>query len=106
MPWIDAFAPVKRRACMREAWGHLAPEPQRVYSGYIIFTLTDWGDYTPIESEFVGLDDSPWFFEDMMEFIVRKAKKQGVYRFTGTYQRLKNGKGRFSGKVEKVHLRG
>jgi len=86
---------------MASTWGHLAPEQQKVYKGTILFTCGDYGDITPIKCEFKDLEDSPWFFDDMSDFIYEKSKdRQGkVLKFIGTYKKQKNGKGRFSGKI-------
>lgn len=94
-------------------WGHLAPKPRNTYSGEILFAHAEYGDITVIRST-IDVDDSPWFFEDIHDFIagrrkdnesyVRRTKIQpgAVYRFTGTYTKFKNGNFRFSGKIKKV----
>jgi hypothetical protein len=103
MSLADAFAPAEdkyKAEVMAETWGHLAPKMGKVYKGSIIFAYGEYGDITPIKCEFADLDDSPWFFDDMVEFIWQKAKnKQGkVLKFVGIYKKLKN-KGIFSGKI-------
>lgn len=99
----DAFAPIdamNRATIARHTFGHLAPKPRQVYTGWIVFTYGSYGDYVVIDDGFDGLPDSPWFFEDMNEFICDKAERPGtVYRFDGTYTKFKNGAYRFSGKV-------
>jgi hypothetical protein len=109
MSWIDAFRPAEEKyknEVMGATWGHLAPESQKVYHGYIIFTFGDYGDITPIKCEFKDLDDSPWFFQDMADFIYRKSKnRQGeVLKFIGTYWKSKTGKGTFSRQVHSIKL--
>lgn len=102
----DAFAPADaayKEKVMHHVWGHLAPRPKRVYSGYMIFTLGEYGDYVPIKSHFKGMNDSPWFFQDMMAFIVEKATQKGcIYRFTGSYQKFGDGSCQFVGKMSEV----
>lgn len=89
-----------KRAVMHQAWGHLAPKHGQVYNGEIVFCFGEYGDITPITTKFKGLGDSPWFFGQMSDFIARKCKTRGrIYRFEGTYRLLKNGNGRFKGKV-------
>lgn len=99
-----AFAPVEaenKRIVMEDTWGHLAPERNQTYTGYMLFTLGAWGDYTPICADFKGLPDSPWFFDDMMSFIEKSAKTHGaIYRFDGKYRNH-----RFIGKIRRVTAR-
>lgn len=100
---ISQFAveAANKQAVMENTWGHLAPERNIAYPGFMIFTLGAWGDYLPIQAEFKGLSDSPWFFDDMLEFIEKRAKKEGtVYRFDGTYRNH-----RFFGRTRKISLR-
>jgi hypothetical protein len=52
-----------------ETFGHLAPVARKIYSGYMVFAFSDYGDITPLKAEFEDLPDSPWFFEDMMDYI-------------------------------------
>lgn len=97
----DAFLPIEaenREIMQFDTFGHLYPEPRKIYTGRILFTIGAYGDIVPINSSFNI--DSPWFFRDMINLIEHKAKKQGVvYRFTGTYMKFKNGNHRFSGKT-------
>ena len=92
-------------AVMRGTWGHLAPEHRKVYHGEILFAFGEYGDIIPIRCNFEGLPDSPWFYDQMTDFIAEKSKDKGtIYRFEGTYMLFKNGKCRFSGKVNKVKV--
>lgn len=92
----DAIAPWEMRQRdeqMSATWGHLHPEDQREYTGYLLFCLGDYGNQTIIRSRFGGLDDSPWFFEDMNEFVSQqlsesKAESGSIWRWTGTYKRI------------------
>jgi len=90
---------------MRQTWGHLAPKPRRRYQGYILFIHGEYGDIVPVRVAFRDLDDSPWFFEGMLDFLFsRKTRPGRVYRFIGSYMMLKNGKHRFSGRIRSVRL--
>jgi len=109
MPLSDAFAEHEARyraAVMEATWGHLAPEPRRVYTGYILFAYGAYGGIVPIQCEFDGLNNSPWFFDDLIEYIDQYVEQRGVkgsvYRFDGTYVKFKNGGCRFSGKVTQL----
>lgn len=106
----EAFAPVdavNREIVYRDTWRHLAPEPRRTYRGYIVYAYGAWGDIVPVDSEFDGLSSSPWFFEDMNNYIceqITETTAVGIYRFDGTYTRFKNGSCRFSGKIRTIAL--
>lgn len=101
---IDAYAERKYQQVQRDTWGHLAPVARRVYQGYMVFTLGAYGDITLIDARWDGLDDSPWLFEDMQDYIADRAQESGtVYRFDGTYTMYKNGGHRFSGKVTALY---
>lgn len=106
----EAFAEHEARykaAVMNSTWGHLAPKPRRVYRGEILFAHGEYRDLVVLRSNFKGLPDSPWFYEDLHNFVADKASKRrsgAVLRFVGTYTMFKNGKGRFSGKVRDVRI--
>lgn len=99
----EAFAPHLERAraeVLSATWGHLAPKPRRKYRGTVLFVHGEYGDIVPVRVRFAGLDDSPWFFEGLSDFIAsRKTKPGRLYLFSGTYMQCKNGTHRFSGKV-------
>jgi hypothetical protein len=104
----ESFAPAEhayRSQVLAATWGHLAPEPRKAYTGYIVFTWASYGgSLVTIDANFEGLPDSPWLYEDMDQYVEDHALIEGtVYRFDGTYTKLKNGKGRFSGKVTKLY---
>ncbi|MFT4064379.1 hypothetical protein [Paraburkholderia sp.] len=110
MSMADVFAPVEARnraIVMHNTWGHLAPEPRRIYRGEILFAHGEFGDLVVLRSKFRGLPDSPWFYEHLTDFASDKAFKRrpgAVLRFEGTYTMFKNGNGRFSGKVRDVRI--
>ena len=109
MTFADAFAPAEaahKARVMRETWGHLDATPGVKYRCELLFCYGEYGDVICIRNVLHdGLQESPWFFTDMDDFIARKAKQcGGIYRFAGTYHRTKSGKGRFSGKVKKVNI--
>lgn len=107
MPVYDAYADSKKKMVMEDTWGHLSPQPGRKYSGRILFTHGAYGDIVPIACDFSDLPDSPWFYEDMMQFIRDHIKKDGyefgsIYRFVGTYVKFKNDNCRFSGETMRI----
>jgi len=80
----DNFAAVEAAT-----FGHLAPETNRAYPGVLLFTYTNWGQTEPIESNFPGMEDNPWFYRAMGDFIYELSQAHGevvgVYRWEGTY---------------------
>jgi len=103
MALADAFASIENdnyNKVLQQTWGHQAPEANQKYPVTILFCYGDYGDIIPIKVDQGDLPDSPWFFDQMNDFIAEKATEQGkVYRFTGTYEMFKNGNCRFSGKT-------
>lgn len=103
----DAFAPVyaEYQMCVIEdTWGHLAPIRNKKYRGHIVFAAGqyDCGDLNPtaIESEFDGLENSPWEYEAVTNFMrVQKVECGKVYRFDGYFRNYK-----FVGTVRQLQL--
>ena len=84
-----AMAPVNlknKQTAYKATWGHLAPERNQTYRGYIVFTISAFGDMTVIDADFTGLPDSPWLFDAVNEFAFEdKALVHGaVYKWTGS----------------------
>ena len=104
---VDALSGGKYQRIMAETWGHLAPKGGTTYPCEMVFAHSEYGDIILISSRIDGLEDSPWLFEDMNEYIGSRfdppnTKKYGVFRFNGTYTKSKNGKCRFCGEVTEV----
>lgn len=99
----EAFAPCEARfktEVMAQTWGHLAPNPRREYHGSILFAHGAYGDLVPLRADFDGMPDSPWFFQDMMDFIAGSKTEPGcIYEFDGTYTKRKNGTYHFKGRT-------
>lgn len=91
----EAFGPIdadNRSGVLSDTWGHLHPERDRWYEGYMIFTYGAWGDLVLIDADWEDLSDSPWLNDDMHEYwhelVDDKALERGhVYRFDGVYCR-------------------
>lgn len=114
MPWTDAFLPMEaanRKAVMRDTWGHLAPQKNKTYPGFIVFAIGcyDALNPVPVQCEFAGLDDSPWFFDALNEFIGQANQGRPgddypmppgtIWRFDGVFRNYE-----FRGEVQKVEL--
>jgi len=72
----DAFRPAEnhyRQQVLAETWGHLAPRKNKKYKGRIVIAVGCYGNDhlnpTVLIAEFEDLDDSPWFFDALQEFI-------------------------------------
>lgn len=99
----EAFAPWEadyKAKVMGATWGHLSPKARQEYRGSILFAHGAYGDLVPLRADFRDLPDSPWFFQDMLDFIVgSKTKPGGIYEFVGTYTKRKNGSHHFKGRT-------
>lgn len=102
-------------AVMQDTWGHLNPKVREVYSGHILFTRgAHASDYCVIDWEFklpdgTELDSSPWLFTDMHDQVLNWIEAKGdrcggIWQFDGTFERLKNGKSRWRGKVRPMRV--
>lgn len=75
----------------RATWGHLAPTKNKTYRGRVVWALGcfESGELnpTPLSCEFAGLDDSPWFYDHLIEFLASEQREVGcVYEFKGTFR--------------------
>lgn len=108
MPHVleDALATRKKQEVMEDTWGHLRPKPKKVYRGTILFAHGEYGDIVPLRCHFKGLPSSPWFFEDMMEFISENLGERGSIRiFEGTYATESDDRvGAFTGDIREVDV--
>jgi len=110
MGYNEAFAPIEQHnkaVVMINTWGHLAPKRQKKHKGFVLFTCTAYGQTYNIDNEFETVEDSPFFFEDMENYIHNYSNElpknsYGIFKFEGHYIKFKNGNGRFTGKVTKI----
>jgi len=100
--FANAFAASEidyRAKLLKQTWGNLAPKRDKTYKGHILFAVGCFGDDplnpTILESEFRGLDSSPWFFDALSEFLSAdqhcaagrcRFRAGCVYRFDGTFR--------------------
>jgi len=90
---VDAYAARKAADVRQDTWGHLKPKDHTSYEGFILYTLGEYGDLVVIQSDFGGLDSSPWLYEDIHDFIGDNGEEDGhVYLWQGTYSRNRGGK--------------
>lgn len=88
--FAEAFAPTEahnKEKLIEATWGHLAPKKNKSYRGFIVFSIAANGLYCLIDYDFKNLDDSPWLFDALQDFIGDNAKERGrIYRFNGTFR--------------------
>lgn len=102
---FDAHEALYREQVHQDTWGHLMPEQGRAYPGTLLFAKGVYRDVVVIRSDFGDLDGGPWFYDHVHDYIHDHAGDEGtISRFTGTYRMLKNGKGRFVGKIVRVTI--
>lgn len=85
------------RAVFNETWGHLAPKRNKTYKGRIVYAIGcyDSGHLnpTPITVELPGMDDSPYFYEAINEWlqdIEEEFREEGcVYEVVGHFKNYK-----------------
>jgi len=80
MSITNAFSQSNKHHVMLNTWGHLYPDPGRKYPGYIIFSVSDYGDLTILKSEFDNLEDSPIKQQLSNEIFDEWDCETGVYR--------------------------
>ena len=80
---IDAYAKRKEEQVMQDTWGHLAPKINKTYKGTMIYAHSVYGDIVLLYSNFKNLDDSPWLFEAMQDYLSEHCENEGVYQWEG-----------------------
>jgi hypothetical protein len=121
MPLYDVYGPRKAMAAREDTWGHLAPRYDHAYEGYILFATSPYASlgWTVIEDDFPGLENSPWQYEAMVDFLNDLADELGegaLYLWRGTFeffdpkkdgpQYLDMSRYRFCGKARRVFVSG
>lgn len=105
----DSIDVINRARAVADAFGHLAPEPGRVYTGTMILAEGWYSSdgLVPVRVEFDGLPASPWLYNDLGEWLcdTQQGTEPGqVYRWAGTYRKFRNGRYRFTGRLRRVEL--
>lgn len=72
--WAETFAPIQakyRQDVFVNTRGHLAPQKNVSYKGKILFCVSGYGSTgtSLIDSQFDNLEDSPWLYDAIYEFI-------------------------------------
>lgn len=102
---VDVYGERKAAKVMEETWGHLRAEQSRAYPGSIVFCHGQYGDLVLISVDFPEVEDSPWFFDGLMDWLEAQPSEPGrVYRFTGRYRHTRDDRHTFRGKVEETHI--
>ncbi len=96
-PVVDILSERKRKEAMKDTWGHLAPKKGQSYKGFMVWAHSAYGDIVLIDANFENLDDSPWLFENMQDFIAENGERGGLYKWEGCYKNSS-----FEGKIKKL----
>ncbi len=102
---IDAYAERKEQQRIQDTWGHLAPKQGRSYKGYMIWAYGGWGDIILLEAAFKNLDDSPWLFDAMQEYIGENLSSEGIYKWEGCFEKVDEGCYCFGGKIKRLDFK-
>ncbi len=101
---FNAHEAQARERILQETFGHLAPEENKEYRGFVVFAIgccgSDHLNPTPLEIEFGDLDSSPWLFDSLIEMLQGlQTTEGGVYRWEGRFRNYK-----WSGRMRRLKL--
>lgn len=91
---------------MHQTWGHLGADVGR-YNGTVLFAVSQYESNTAyvVETKFEGdVDEGPWFYSAVNDFVNARGLEPGIYRAQATYTMCKNGVNKVTGKVKRVKL--
>ena len=100
----DVYGERKTQEVMKETFGHLAPKVEKQYKGFMVYAHSAYGDIVLIDACFKDLDDSPWLFENMNNFIAENGKRGDLYKWIGYCLVDSNGEYSFVGKIAKIDV--
>jgi hypothetical protein len=104
MTVYNVYGQRRTREVIEETWGHLKPEPNIKYYGWILVAYGIYGDIVIIDWKYDELEPSPWQHNDFYEFVNRWINRNlnkkprlehGIYLYTGWYKFFKNGNFQF-----------
>ncbi len=101
--WAETFAPIEarnRNIIYYQTWGHLAPVKNTSYKCKILFIVSAYNSGTKtVVDTCLGnsLQDSPWFYDSMIEYLDKFTLDAGVYIIDGSFRNI-----RFYGNPKKV----
>lgn len=101
----DVYAERKRQSVMQDTWGHLGPKKGRSYNGYIIWAYGRYGDIVLLDATFENLNDSPWLYEAMEEYIGENLDGEGIYKWEGRFKKLNEGCYCFGGEIKRLDFK-
>jgi len=88
--------------------GHLYPEERKYHKGWAVFIIGAYGDISIVDLNFENVEDSPWFFEDVKNYMFKISDRKkykdfvGILKFEGTYLKYKNQNCSFKGNIKKI----
>ena len=90
---------------MQNTWGHLAPRKGHSYKGYMIWAYSRYGEIVLLDADFRNLNDSPWLFEAMQEYIGENLDGEGIYKWEGCFTKLDDELFCFGGKIKRLDFK-
>jgi hypothetical protein len=94
----DAYGVRKAMEVRQDAWGHLAPEFNRKYPGYIVIATSPYSGlgWTVVEDSFPGADGNPWYYDGLVDYINGLDLEEGkLYLWKGTFEFVRDRRGRY-----------
>lgn len=88
----DAYAERKAIDVYKDTWGHLAPNKNMRYKARIVFAIgcyeSGYLNPTPICVEIEDLHDSPWLYEDVIDYLhtIGEMPEGTIWEFDGYYE--------------------
>lgn len=107
---LEKIYAINKTIIMEQTWGHLNAQRGSTHNGWFVFINGQHGDSCVVESSFNSFGEGPEYFNHRQDFILKETSKEGscsktgIYKFTGEYSVLKNGEGRFKGKIKKLNI--
>jgi hypothetical protein len=90
MPFYDVYGDRRAQEIVEDTWGHLRPDKEATYHGWIVLAIGCYGDTIIVDWSFGSLMPSPWqlehFWANIYTWQDEEKPKVGVYKFTGTYK--------------------
>ena len=89
---VDAYSERKAIEVNQDTWGHFAPKKAKRYKTRIVFAIgcyeSGYLNPTPICVEVENLPDSPWLYEDVMDYLqtIGEMPEGTIWEFNGFYE--------------------
>ena len=101
---VDAYGERKKQQVMQSTFGHLAPKEGKTYKGTMIYVHGEFGDIVLLAADFKKLNDSPWLYGAMADYLSEHCEAEGIYKWTGQMTK-ENDHYFFGGKIERMDFK-